>query len=96
MSYMKEEWLKQEEKRQEEILRLRSLLMDLDRAPELKRPRLTEGMWAPPIRTEVGLYAPPPGASAPRHTVLEGDKPEGTRDVEKFLREQQDAIWRND
>lgn len=26
----------------------------------------------------------------------EADKPAGTRDVEKFLREQQDAIWRDD
>ena len=28
--------------------------------------------------------------------TCESDKPEGTRDVEKYLREQQDALWRND
>ena len=28
--------------------------------------------------------------------ACETDKPEGTRDVEKFLKEQQDRLWRNE
>ena len=42
-----------------------------------------------------------PGEHVPPETrvqkpTCEADKPEGTRDVDKFLKEQQDKLWRGD
>ena len=46
-------------------------------------------------------YQPAPivGAQSPepeKQYECEADKPEGTRDVDKFLKEQQDKLWRDD
>ncbi len=125
MSYMKQQWLEQEQTKAEwswEVeldLRFGANHQGIPETPD--PPQLTEEMLNESFvrmfpkhnvavessrpsgikhiveRAAREFYGPPPNASVPKDTrVREKDKPEGTRDVEKFLREQQEAIWRND
>ena len=87
MSYIKEEWLQREQARaelldeEEPVPTAAEIMAKVFYGPHSAIP--TPEFWRPVI-TEKMLKG------------AETDKPEGTRDVEKFLKEQQDALWRDD
>jgi len=84
MSYMKQQWLEREQLRAE----LKASIKGIDLIQHIR----PSDQWS---QSELdAFYGEPEKPKA--EPTCEADKPEGTRDVDKFLKEQQEKLWRGD